>query len=210
MKGLLLKDLYMMKKYCRAYLIITVFFIAVSLTSDDNLFFAFYPCLLCGVIPVNLLGYDEQSHWLQYSGTLPYSKGQIVSCKYLIGLMAQIAVLIVTGIVQAVRMNINGTFVLNDYIALLLMMLSILTVTSSICLPFIFKLGVEKGRIAYYVMIGAVFAGSFMAITIFKSRLRETENIDLSRILPFISLIGIAIYVLSWYLSVVFYKKREL
>lgn len=36
MKGLLLKDWYMMKKYCRAYLLIAVVFIAVSLFSNDN------------------------------------------------------------------------------------------------------------------------------------------------------------------------------
>ena len=89
MKGLLLKDWYMMKKYCRSYVLIAVVFIALSLVSSGNMFFVFYPCLLCGIIPVNLLGYDERSRWMQYSGTLPYTKRQIVSAKYLIGLLAQ-------------------------------------------------------------------------------------------------------------------------
>ena len=65
MKGLLLKDWYMMKKYCRAYLLIAVVFIAVSLGNEDNMFFVFYPCLLCGMIPVNLLGYDERNNRLE-------------------------------------------------------------------------------------------------------------------------------------------------
>ena len=56
MKGLLLKDWYMMKKYCRPYLVLAVVFIAVSLFSDYNMVFVFYPCLLCGIIPVSLLG----------------------------------------------------------------------------------------------------------------------------------------------------------
>ena len=43
MRGLLLKDLYMMAKYCRAYLLMAVVFVAVSLFSSDNLFFIFYP-----------------------------------------------------------------------------------------------------------------------------------------------------------------------
>lgn len=41
MKGLLLKDWYMMRKYCRSYLLIAAVFIAVSLYSNDNLFFIF-------------------------------------------------------------------------------------------------------------------------------------------------------------------------
>ena len=61
MKGLLLKDWYMMKQYCRYYLFCAVGFTALSVISSGNMFFVFYPCLLCGMIPVNLIGYDERS-----------------------------------------------------------------------------------------------------------------------------------------------------
>ena len=74
MKGLLLKDWYMMKMYCKSYHFIAVVFVALSLVSNGNMFFVFYPCLLCGMIPVNLLGYDERSRWMQYSGTMPFTK----------------------------------------------------------------------------------------------------------------------------------------
>lgn len=208
MKGLLLKDFYMTKKYCRSYLLIAAVFIAFSLASNDNLFFVFYPCLLCAMIPVNLLGYDERSRWMQYSGTLPYTKGQIVSCKYFIGLMAQAAMLIATGIAQAVRMNISGTFQLNDYIVLMLMVLIMATITSSIILPFIFKLGVEKGRAAYYVMIGVLCVGSAVASGLSGADLHTKTQ--LSSILPILCLAGIGIYAFSWYLSIVFYQKREI
>lgn len=208
MKGLLLKDLYMTKKYCRIYLLITAVFVAVSFFSSDNLFFVFYPCLLCGMIPVNLLGYDERSRWLQYSAAMPCTKAQLVSAKYLIGLFAQAAVLLVTGIAQAARMHMSGTFRFSDYAALMLMVLFMATVASSISLPFMFKLGIEKGRIAYYVMIGVVCAGGFVASDLFNASLRT--DISLNAVLPILSLVGIGIYALSWYLSIVFFRKREL
>lgn len=208
MKGLLLKDFYMAKKYCKSYLLIAAVFIAISCTNNDNMFFIFYPCLLCGMIPVNLLGYDERSRWMQYSGTLPYTKAQLVSSKYLIGLFAQTAMLFVTGIAQAVRMNMDGTFQLNDYIVLMPMMLIMITITSSISLPFIFKFGVEKGRTANYVMIGVVCAGSAAATSIFEAA-PQTEN-QLNGFLAVLCLVGIGIYALSWYLSIMFYKKREI
>ena len=150
MKGLLLKDWYMTKKYCRAYLLIAIVFIAVSFFSNGDMFFVFYPCLLCGMIPVNLMAYDERSRWIQYSDTLPYSRAQIVSSKYLIGLMAQMAMLLVTGIVQGIRMCMEGTFQMNEFSMLMLPMLIVSTLTPSICLPFVFKLGVEKGRIILF------------------------------------------------------------
>ena len=208
MKGLLLKDWYMMKKYCKNYIFIAVIFIAISLMDADNLFFVFYPCLLCGMIPVNLLGYDERSRWLQYSGTLPYTKTQLVSVKYLIGLMTQVAVLVATGVVQGIKMAVSGTFVLSDFIVLLLLLLTVSTMTSSISLPFIFKLGVEKGRTAYYVMIGFVCGASVLASSLLSGRM-EME-IQPNLLLGALALVGIGIYALSWYLSIVFYKKRDL
>lgn len=208
MKGLLLKDWYMTKKYCRSYLIIAIVFIAVSFVGNSNLFFIFYPCMLCGMIPVNLLGYDERSRWLQYSETMPYTKAQIVSGKYIIGLSTQIAMLTVTGIAQAIRTSIDNTFNLKEYAILMMLLLIIASITSSICLPFLFKLGVEKGRIAYYFMIGVVCAGSVVSSSLL---FKETKSeITLNWILPVICLVGIGIYALSWYLSVVFYKKREI
>lgn len=208
MKGLLLKDWYMMRKYCRSYLLIAAVFIAVSLYSNDNLFFIFYPCLLCGMIPINLLGYDERSRWMQYSGTLPYTKTQIVSAKYLIGLLAQVTILIVTGIAQGVKMTVAGNFVFGEFVVLMLLMLIVATLTSSISLPFIFKLGVEKGRTAYFIMIGFVCGASILASSFFRGQL--VAEIEPNAILAALAVAGIGVYALSWYLSVVFFKGRDL
>ena len=208
MKGLLLKDWYMMKKYCRAYLLIAVVFIAVSLFSNDNMFFVFYPCLLCGMIPVNLLGYDERSRWMQYSGTLPYTKTQIVSGKYLIGLLSQITILVATGVAQAAKMLIAHNFELGNFAVLMLLMLIVSTLTSSICLPFVFKLGVEKGRTAYYIMIGFVCGASVLSSSILRRQL--ISEIKPNLILALVAVVGICVYILSWYLSIVFFKKREI
>ena len=208
MKGLLLKDWYMVKKYCRAYLLIAIVFIAISFFSNDNMFFVFYPCLLCGMIPVNLLAYDERSHWMQYSGTLPYTKTQIVSGKYLIGLLAQLTVLAATGIAHGVKMYAAGNFVLGDFAVLMLLMLIVSTLSSSICLPFVFKLGVEKGRTAYYVMVGFVCGASVLASSILRGQLMG--EIQPNLILGLLAIVGISVYILSWYLSVMFFKKREI
>lgn len=208
MRGLLLKDFYMMKRYCRSYLLIAIVFSIASLVGKDNMFFVFYPCLLCGMIPVSLLGYDERSRWLQYSESLPYTKEQIVSCKYLIGLLVQVVMLIVTAILQAVKMNINGTFDWKDFIVLMLLVMIMAAITSSISLPFMFKLGVEKGRAAYYVMVGVVCVGSIIFSNLFLSG--GGTEIELSVGLFLLCLVGIGLYALSWYLSVLFYKRREL
>ena len=208
MKGLLLKDWYMMKQYCRTYPVIAVAFMALSLVDSDNLFFVFYPCLLCGMIPVILLGYDERSGWVQYSGTMPYTKIQIVSEKYLISLFAQLTMLVATGIAQAVKMTLTGGFILGDFAVLMLLMLTVSTLASSIPLPFIFKMGVEKGRAPYYVMIGFVCGVSVLISGFLKGQ--PAAEIKPNWVLEILAVIGIGTYLFSWYMSVVFYKKREI
>ncbi len=209
MKGLLLKDLYMAAKYCRLPLLLAAVFMVVSYFSDTNLFFLFYPCMVCGMIPITLLGYDENSKWLQYSRTMPYTSAQIVSAKYLIGLFAQLAMLLLTAIVQAVRMSVGGGFVLGEYLVLLMTLTVLSLVSSSISLPFMFKLGVQKGRLAYFVMVGLATAASVSAGTILGEQMPEVAPVA-GMILPVFCLVGIGIYALSWYLSIVFFKKRGL
>ena len=208
MKGLLLKDWYMMKRYCRYYLFCAIGFTVLSVMSAGNMFFIFYPCLLCGMIPVNLIGYDERSRWTQYSGTMPYTKAQIVSGKYLIGLFSQLVILLLMGAAHAVKMTIAGDFVPGEFAVLMLLMLIVSTLSSSISLPFIFKLGVEKGRTAYYVMVGFVCAASFIVSNLFKGQLGTEIKPNL--VLAILAVVGIGIYIFSWYMSIVFYKKREI
>jgi len=207
MKGLILKDLYMAVKYCRAYALIAIVFLGVSVVNGDNMFFLFYPCLLCGMIPVNLLAYDERSKWLLYSAALPYSKAQLVTAKYLIGLMAQLVVLFATGVAQAVRMHLDGSMDLAGLVLLLSTVLLLSALASSIAMPFMFRWGVEKGRIAYYVMIGIVCASSFLAEDLLQGIAAGSETVG--GVTPLFCLGAAALYALSWYLSIKGYEKRQ-
>lgn len=208
MKGLILKDLYMAVKYFRNYLLVLAVFLAVSFVQEDNLFFAFYPFLLCGMIPVNLLAYDERSHWDIYCGTLPVTRDMVVSAKYLIGLLIQGVVFLVTAIGQAFRFSRGGSFDAESYLVLMSLMAMLSLFSSSITLPFMFKLGVEKGRMAYYVMIFIVCGGAGIAGFAFNEQLQAT--IPFGAVLALGVLLSAAVYAGSWYLSIVFYRRREL
>ena len=210
MKGLLLKDFYVARKHCKVFVIIMAVFMAISFAGDGDLFFLIYPCFLTGMIPVTLLSYDEHSRWSEYSGTLPCSREQIVSEKYVVGIIIQAAVMIIAGAAQAVKMSFNGGFELSGFMMLIGTIALVQSLSLSVCLPFIFKLGIEKGRIAYYFVIG------FMcAVSAFASSLSVTGlKIDLNRANPnFIALamllLAAASYAVSWRLSVNFYEARR-
>lgn len=207
MKGLILKDLYTMRAYFKSYLLIIVIFLGASFFGGST-FFVYYPCLMCGMIPTNLIAYDERSRFVQYGDSLPVSRAQAVSEKYLMGLFSQGAVLLVTGVVQGIRMGANGTFSPGEFTVIMLSLLLVSMLASALPLPFIFKNGVEKGRLAYYVMIGIVCGAGVL----FSGFFEEGRTFEAPSELLFagLALLGIGVYALSWCLSVRFYKMREL
>lgn len=109
MKGLLLKDWYMIKKHCRLYLLLAAVFLVISWFDNASLFYVIYPCLTCGMITVSLMGFDERSGWVRYSGALPYTKAQLVSAKFIVGLLATAAAAAAEGAVQFAKMKVEGT-----------------------------------------------------------------------------------------------------
>lgn len=207
MKGLILKDLYQMVRYYKSYLVLVVVFLFSS-ANTANLFFTFYPVMIAGMIPPSLLAYDERSKWDLYSATLPVTRKQLVSAKYLIGLLVQLMFLLVTAVFQTGIMVARGSFSLSWLWSLVSMMAVLSALSSSITLPFMFKLGAEKGRMAYYVMIGLTCGGIGAVSAVLKP---EVQSMSIGSI-PAIALVIAAcgVYVLSWRLSIRFYERREL
>ena len=208
MKGLILKDLYMIRKYFRIYLFIMILFLGLSFSSSDNLFTVFYPGLLATMIPVNLLAYDERSHWDIYCAALPVNRKMVVSSKYLIELMLLGGVYLLTIAVQAARMVLHNEFLPQTFLVLASLLWMVYLIAGSIALPFMFKLGVEKGRMAYYVMIGVICGGAAISGKFFGESLQATISFNTALIIGCV--VAAAAFALSWYLSILFYRKREL
>lgn len=208
MSGLLLKELYMARKYCRLHLVITVLFLGMAmLPSAENLFLLFYPSAMASFIPVTLLSYDTQSKWDVYFDTLPTSRAQYVSAKYLIGLILGELVLALTAVTQLLAIRLNGEIGLNQLLPLLWGLQAITLVLPTLCLPPIFKLGVEKGRIWSLVMIAVTFGGG-AGLTV---GVKDWGSFSLPGNLSVWLLLGaIVLYALSWRLSIRLYRSREL
>lgn len=209
MKGLFLKDCYMMSKYCRAVFFLMIMFLAVSAAGDDNLFFTIYPMMVASIIPTTLLSYDEKSGWNVYSCTLPCSRAQLVSVKYLIAAALIAGVWIIAAAIQGIR-TAAGVGAAGEELAWILSILLLLgLVSSAVILPVMFKYGVEKGRIAYYITI-AVICGSGVAFPQIFEKLQISVNLQGNLIPILLCAAGMIIFGISWMISVKVYEKREI
>lgn len=205
MKGLLLKDWYLICRHCRAYLMILVVFLGIGLFSPKSIFFLYYPVLMAGSIPVTLLSYDSMSRWESYSRTFPYSEGQLVAVKYLISLFAVLATALVT--VLAYGAIQGGT----DWMALLsmgCMVLALGLLTPALMLPWVFKFGAEKGRIVFYVVLVLLMlvCGVFVG---FSNSMEMGLPGSFTLIGPMTLGAAILLFAGSWVLSKAFSKRRE-
>lgn len=211
MKALLLKDAYLIWKNNKFTLGMCLLFSAIPLWNPGlaqrfNAFFILYPCLVNLNILLSLLTQDSNSRWEEYAMALPYSRVQLVTAKYLVGLLLAGVTLLLVLTCQGLRMHLAGTF----QWPVLLLMGSGLTLAAllplSLCLPLLYFFGIEKGQLVYVwvfvclsAMLGAVVFG-----------LPEILVSDLTNLtLPGFSL-AILLFTLSWYISVRIYRNRDL
>lgn len=207
MKGLLLKDWYMIKKHCRLYLLLAAVFLVISWFDNASLFCVIYPCLACGMITVSLMGFDERSGWVRYSGALPYTKAQLVSAKFIVGLLATAAAAAAEGAVQFAKMKVEGTLNIGALLAFVLALFVVSNASGFLCMPFIFRYGAEKGRIVYLAVFALLAAGSAAASGLVDAG--AALRINPKVFMACLCLGGFAVCAASWALSVAFYKKRE-
>ena len=215
MKGLLLKDLYMSEKYCRVFLLIVVVFFGMSLMSGPGFFLLAYPCILMGLIPASLISYDEREKWDVYSGTLPCSRRQLVSCKYLVGLIGELPVICITTVLYALGLFRMGAFDPRAVLGMAAVFLLLGLIGPAATLPFMFRFGAEKGRIAYFAVIillcgvSAAF-GSIQVSGVGENALTAGIVMPQAGVSLFLAVLAVLLYAGSWKLSIAFYKKREL
>lgn len=205
MKGLLLKDMYMLVKYARSAIAVILCCIIVSAVQKEGLsYFSIFPCMMAGIIPMTLLAYDESEKWNVYAQTMPYTKAQIVSAKYLMGLAAGLAVSLLSVVVDTCAHRIQP-FAPGGFFTQILLLILYGLAAPALCLPFIFKLGMAKGRLIYMIVLG-LSCGS-AAFLVSSERLPAIIKMFSP---ASISIIGAGLYLLSWLLSIHFYKQREL
>ena len=208
MKGLLLKDWFVIWKQCRYLLFDPAGFLAVSALSDDSQFFAIFAFLLSAMYPMTVMGLDEQSKWERYALTMPFRRRDLVLSKYLLsfcslflyGVLYLLLVLLFKHDPEAMKVSVMLTSV----------GISIGILYSALAYPFLFKLGMEKGRIWYLILI-VVVCGNGAALA---AMLGDEISLNLlltwmDCLLLILPLAALSLFGLSAFLSIKLYESRE-
>ena len=212
MKGLLLKDAYQAWYYAKMVVVAAVVMMGVGVISMMNgaNFFIVYAGFLLGMMPMTLLAYDQTSKFNEYSAALPATKEQLVGCKYIVGLcglvLAEAFAAAALGVAQLHWVAVDSALVISTLVQVGMTTL----LSSTILLPLSYRFGYEKAKYVYYLSIGML--GSFMGYFV------SSGDSALESILPaqgsllvlvVVLAAALALYALSWRLSVAWYGKAE-
>jgi ABC-2 type transport system permease protein len=163
MKGLLLKDWYQVRTSMKAmYLTVAFVLVWVFSTSSAYVFPVSYAAVFLGILPVNLLAYDQSVGWVEYGRTLPVSKKTLVAEKYLIGLFCAAAAVVIGGLFVTVIPLRTGTAPDKDVLSLLAGSVCAILLINGISLPLLYRFGAEKASMIYiltFVGLGALLGG---------------------------------------------------
>ncbi len=208
MKGLLLKDWYCLMGYMRAFFIICLAFFVGGIFVEENTFLLYYPCIMCGILSMSLLSYEEKEGWGRYSLALPCSRAMLVSGKYVLSLLLALACIVLAAVSQTISMVLRGSFSLEALMSIVSLALCLSLLPTALMLPFIYKYGAEKGRIAYYIVLGS-FCGLLGFVMnnemLFSPAVPQTNALVLLG-----APVAMVVFGLSWWISIGVYEKREL
>ena len=166
MKSLILKDLCNIIHNSTSMLFILLFFAVVFLPSSGIQGYIYTCAILCSMMIVTTLSFDERSASMSYALVMPVSRRDLAAGKYIVlFLFSSIGVLfgLIVGIIGSFIHKSVGLLPENlSEIPLPMAALTALafsTVFGSISIPLTLKFGAEKGRIL-------VFASFFIPVAI--------------------------------------------
>lgn len=202
MKGLVIKDIRVLKNSVKSIMVIVIVFALIGIFSDQ-MFMTCFSSVYASVLPMTCMAYDERSHFNRFAKVLLVQTKDIVLSKYATGL-------IIAAIAAVISFAISFAAGERDFISVIAVSILMPIMYQSVMMPIMFKFGTEKSRL--------IIMASFAAPGIIIMLLAQLGLIDraerffanLSFGYIFVILIPLAIYVLSVLLSLAICKNKEL
>ena len=154
MSALILKDYYVIFRQMRIFLLLVLVFSCIP-----GAFYSTFAVVYASMLPYTALAYDERSHWDQMAAMMPYSDRDLVLSKYVFGWLFTVAAAAATFVLQTVLAAVwPGAE--GPSVPVILLSVCVAVCILDITLPMMFRFGVEKARLAMFLIIFLVCAGA--------------------------------------------------
>lgn len=164
MKGLLVKDLRLMLGQKRFFIVFVFISVMLNFNSDGS-FVIGYMTFVCSVFVLSTISYDEKENGYPFLMTLPVLRKTFAREKYAFGLMFSGSAWVVAVIISLIfKIGTNSELLLTDFFLEAAIFIPGYIVLIAVMLPFQFKFGGEKGRIAMLMACGIAFLAVYFLV----------------------------------------------
>ena len=216
MKGLILKDLLILKNQMRSVLIIILGFILLSLWMENYFYIAFIILFYIVMLVISTFSYDDLNNSNTYIVALPYSRKTIVKSRYILSVISIITSLLIGLVLSLIIPIFNSEMdFASTFASTAATILGVIFVIA-LLMPFFYKFGVQKGRIMLFIAIMGISILIGIIISLFEnanlniaSFFNSLENMNfIILILIAIAIMTIILYI-SYLASCKIFKNKE-
>lgn len=213
MTGLVYKDLIVLKKQLRYYLVFLVLYGGMTVAGMGPGILGAVICIVGMILPMSSIAYDEQARWDKYAASTPAGRAGIVGGKYLFTL---VVVGSMTGLVVLcmVLLRLTG-LVKNDMAELVFTALGCggaALFINAITLPLMLKFGAEKSRTISMGLFVVIFGASALGAMALKNQaVLPAPPVWLLNALPVVlAILAVGSFAVSYCVSRAVYANKEL
>lgn len=207
MKGLLIKDLFAVKKQGKIVMIFLVFYVVYSVAMKNVSMLGAMITLLCAMMPITTMSYDEYCKWDRYALTMPITRKTIVLSKYLFSILLDIAAMCIVAPTSAIMVIFTKEMEVGEALLTTAAIGGVALVFLSIILPLLFKFGVEKGRMLLMLVI---FVPTILVFLLNKMGFKMPDEHTLKLFAYASPVIVILVLLVSIWVSIGIYEKKEM
>ena len=218
MKAMLYADWMNLRRSMKAILIVVAVIALASVTSGNGAsFIPFILVMLSLMVPATLMSTDHAYGWDKLSLSLPISRRDVVSSKFAVSLLVNLAAVALSAVGIAAMSGFAGDALTEGMLGILACEAVGLALTG-IEFVLILRFGSERGR---YFFVGAVWV-PILVVTILRKHpafdrlVQAVGGMDtwtagqLAVFFGGLLVVGAAVYALCWCIGVRIFEKKEL
>lgn len=211
MLGLIIKDFLYFRRNTRLFAVLVVMYIIMGVSMNSVGAMSGMVSMLGLIFVLNSFSTDEAAHWDEYGLTLPVSRRDAVRARYLVGLILMALCLGLVALSAVVLCALSSDLTLSEELGSALFTPMLMLLVSAATMPLCYKYGIEKGRMVMMAIMMVLFLGIFGGVALLRNSAPvQTPGATLPpAVLPIAIAISLALYYLSYRVSVHVYTHRE-
>lgn len=211
MKGLIIKDIFNLKKGITTTLIMILFYGIFSYNTGNMSMLIGMTVFIMTSMSISSMSYDDMAKWDGYALSMPITRKNIVLSKYILSILLSTIATILSTAFSMVIAYIRGDLVGIDNIQEILLISYVVFLISifyiSIVMPLIFKFGVENARV---LMLGSYLIPAGIVYLLYKMGVQLPNQQQLKQMLYVSPIVLILVLMLSVLTTYEIYKKKDI